>query len=79
MNLSMKKCIKLLIILILILSLCLLITACLKNGDEDYGLNPKSPVTITIWHYYNGAQKTSFDELVKEFNETVGREKGIAV
>lgn len=42
-------------------------------------LDPKKPVVIAIWHYYNGPQKMAFDELVKEFNETVGLEKGIVV
>lgn len=35
--------------------------------------------TIQVWHYYNGAQKIAFDELVNEFNETEGFEAGIYV
>lgn len=46
-----------------------------KNGEVK--LNPKKPVTISIWHYYNGAQKVAFDEMVEEFNDTVGMERGI--
>ncbi|MCI8513966.1 MAG: extracellular solute-binding protein [Lachnospiraceae bacterium] len=42
-------------------------------------LDPKNPVSLTIWHYYNGSQQTAFDALVEEFNDTVGREKGIYV
>lgn len=42
-------------------------------------LDPKNPVSIEIWHYYNGPQKIAFDEMVMEFNETVGLEKGIIV
>ncbi len=79
MDITMKKCIASKRILVLILLLCMSLTACSKNGSKEYGLNPESPVTITVWHYYNGAQKTAFDNLVKEFNETTGREKGIAV
>lgn len=41
--------------------------------------DPDHPVTITAWHYYNGAQQTAFDSLVKEFNDTTGLEKGIFV
>lgn len=37
----------------------------------------KEPITITIWHYYNGTQKSALDEMVLEFNDTIGREKGI--
>ncbi len=51
---------------------------CSKN-KEPVSLDPKNPVTINIWHYYNGAQKTAFDQLIVEFNESVGREKGIIV
>ncbi len=42
-------------------------------------LDPDNPVSITIWHYYNGAQQAAFDELVSEFNATEGKEKGIYV
>ena len=42
-------------------------------------LDPKDPVSLTVWHYYNGSQQTAFDTLVEEFNDTVGREKGIYV
>lgn len=46
---------------------------------ETVRLNPDKPVTVSAWHYYNGPQKTAFDELVGVFNETAGREKGIIV
>lgn len=48
-------------------------------GDNSHGLSAKDPQTITIWHYYNGAQAIAFDRLVDEFNTTVGKEKGIRV
>ena len=38
-----------------------------------------SPTTVLIWHYYNGVQKQLFDQLVLQFNETVGEEKNIVV
>ena len=50
-----------------------------QEKEDDKGLNKDSPITITIWHYYNGVQQTSLDEMVKEFNNTVGMEKGIIV
>lgn len=37
------------------------------------------PVTITLWHYYNDAQKDGLDEIVSEYNDTAGKEKGITV
>ncbi|MCI9078700.1 MAG: extracellular solute-binding protein [Lachnospiraceae bacterium] len=42
-------------------------------------LDPKKPVSLTVWHYYNGSQQAAFDTLVEEFNDTTGREKGIYV
>ena len=47
-------------------------------GDRS-PLDPKDPVSLTVWHYYNGSQQAAFDALVEEFNDTVGREKGIYV
>lgn len=50
-----------------------LLTGC--QGDNV--LDPKKPVVITIWHNYGGPMKYTMDELIDEFNETVGAEKGI--
>ncbi len=45
----------------------------------DDVLNPNTPVSITLWDYYNGAQQAIVDQLVDEFNSSVGNEKGIYV
>lgn len=42
-------------------------------------LDPKNPVSLTVWHYYNGSQQAAFDTLVEKFNDTAGKEKGIYV
>lgn len=52
---------------------------CSCSGGYDRLLDKNDPVTVTVWHYYNGVQQTMFDELVNEFNQTVGMEKGIIV
>lgn len=49
-----------------------------KSSDE-HGLDANNPITVKIWHYYNGVQQTQFDNMIAEFNETVGFEKGIIV
>ena len=54
-----------------------LMTGCEKK--DSHGLSAKDPVSVTVWHYYNGIQKEEFDSLVQQFNETEGREKGIIV
>ena len=51
------------------------LTGCGKKSPLD----PGNPVSLTIWHYYNGSQQAAFDALVEEFNDSVGREKGIYV
>lgn len=50
------------------------LTACGKAEAPD-----DRPVHITMWNYYNGAQKDQFDELVQEFNDTLGVEQKIIV
>lgn len=47
------------------------------QGDGMPKLDPDNPITITIWHYYNGAVLNTFEAAVTEFNETVGMERGI--
>ncbi|MEG1742219.1 MAG: extracellular solute-binding protein [Acetivibrio sp.] len=67
----MKKRMKVAILCFLLLGL----VGCSKN----YGLDPKNPQEIVVWHYYNGAQAIAFEELVTEFNRSVGEEEGIIV
>lgn len=55
---------------------------CSSNGTEGVKkvkLDPNNPVSLTVWHYYNGTQQATFDTLVEEFNATVGKEEGIYV
>ncbi|MBE6639996.1 MAG: extracellular solute-binding protein [Ruminococcaceae bacterium] len=42
-------------------------------------LDPSDPVTLTVWHVYGEQADAPMNLLIKEFNETVGREKGIRV
>ncbi len=61
-------------------NLCLAALALGLTGCGDKSpLDPGDPVSLTVWHYYNGSQQAAFDALVEEFNDTVGREKGIYV
>ena len=64
-------------------ALMMSMTGCGGSTDSaDSGkvkLDPDHPVSLTIWHYYNGAQQAMFDTLVKEFNASVGKEQGIYV
>ena len=48
-------------------------------AGESTGLDPKNPLTVTLWHNYGGQMQKTMDELVDEFNMTLGREKGVIV
>lgn len=56
----------------------LLLTTAL-SGCKGIRLDPKNPITITVWHYYNGAIMSAFDTMVQSFNDTVGAKEGIIV
>lgn len=56
------------------------IAACILSGCmKGDSLDPKKPVTLTIWHNYGGQMKNLMDEMIDEFNRTVGTDKGIIV
>lgn len=40
---------------------------------------PTAPVSLTVWHYYNGVQLQVFSDLVSAFNETIGSREGIFI
>lgn len=61
------------ILMLAIVSLSLI--SCEKK--EMFDVN--NPTVIQVWTYYSGSTKDAFDGLVTEFNETVGKEKGIVV
>lgn len=62
-----------------LLFVCLLLGGCAQQNQYEKQLDPKNPITLTLWHYYNGIQKTALDRMIEEFNTTVGAEKGIVV
>ncbi len=64
-------------ILPLLLSVMLMfgITGC----SENTLLDPTDPVTLTLWHVYGEQSDSPMNQLVSEFNATVGLEKGIVV
>lgn len=64
-------------ILCLLLALLLMLPAFAQA--QTVKLSPDDPQVLTLWHYYNGVQQQTFDELVLEFNETVGMEQGIII
>lgn len=49
------------------------------NENLAIKLDPDNPVPVTVWHCFTGDRKDAFEELVVEFNDTEGKEKGIYV
>lgn len=49
------------------------------TGCEKSLLDKDNPVTLTFWHVYGEQSGSPMDELVDEFNRTVGAEKGVRV
>ena len=68
----MKKAIALLLTLVFLLG-------CLSGGGTTSPLNPKEPVTLTMWHNYGGDMQQAMDYLIDQFNSTVGKEQGIVI
>ena len=75
----MKKILGKFIPLLLIVLFALPFFSGCAGGTQTPKLDPSNPVSLELWHYYNGPQKVAFDEMVAEFNDTVGLEKGIIV
>ena len=68
----MKKRIAIVLALLTLLAL-------LPGCAEKTTLDPKSPVTLTMWHVYGEQADSPMNQLVEEFNQTVGREQGIII
>lgn len=69
-----RKAIHICTIIVVVLTI---FTGCGNSTTPDS--MSKQAVQISVWHYYNGMQQQAFEDLVAEFNETVGREQGIFV
>lgn len=62
--------------LVAVLLLITIIFSGCAGGGAGKGTKNTS---ITVWNYYSGTQMEAFDELVSEFNKTVGIDQGIVV
>lgn len=57
----------------------LLLVSLLVGCSDKTELDPKNPVTLTMWHVYGEQADSPMNRLVEEFNSTVGKEKGIII
>ncbi len=63
----------------ILLCFIILITCFFGCGQSDTSLSPENPVTLTVWHVYGSQTKSPLNDVINEFNQTVGKEKGITV
>ena len=59
--------------------LALFCAACLGGCKKEILLSPDEPVTLTMWHVYGEQADSPMNRLIDQFNETVGKEKGIII
>lgn len=60
-------------------ALILLLAAGLSGCQKETTLSPDAPVTLTMWHVYGEQADSPMNRLIDQFNETVGKEKGIII
>ena len=56
-----------------------LVSSSFLCGCQSSNLSASDPVTLTMWHVYGEQAQSPMNELIDEFNETVGKEKGVVI
>lgn len=59
--------------------LILIMVFTLAGCGEGEKINPANPVTINLWHNYGGQLRETMDNMVDEFNESIGIDNGIII
>ena len=58
----------------LMITVLMLCTGCSNTMQKE-----ETPTTITVWHVYGGQTDSPLNDLINQFNQTVGKEKQINV
>ena len=48
-------------------------------GCSSMGKKEEMPTTITVWHVYGGQTDSPLNDLIEQFNQTVGKDRQINV
>ncbi|MGM9523797.1 MAG: hypothetical protein ACI3VU_05235, partial [Faecousia sp.] len=56
--------------------LCVLLLLTLGGCDSA---QEEQPITLTIWHVYGGQTDSPLNDLIAQFNQTVGKEHNIKI
>ncbi len=62
-----------------ILLIGLILLTAFAGCSNKTKLDPKKPVTLTMWHVYGSQTQSPLNDVIGEFNSTVGAEKGIVI
>ena len=57
-------------LMLLLVAVVLLCTGCSNTVNKE-----ETPITITVWHVYGGQTDSPLNDLIDEFNQTVGKEQ----
>lgn len=76
MRLGTKKIFSLLIVIAMTLATTFTFFACDKTNSL---LDPKKPTTLTMWHVYGEQVNSPMNDIIEQFNSTVGKDKGIII
>lgn len=76
MRCNTKKIVSLFIVIAMTLAIPFTFLACNKSKTL---LDPKKPTTLTMWHVYGEQVNSPMNDFIEQFNETVGKEKGIII
>ena len=63
----------------IVLCFVILMTCFFGCGQSGTAPSPENPVTLTMWHVYGSQTKSPLNSLIDEFNQTVGKDKGITI
>lgn len=76
MRLETKKIFSLFIVIAMMLATTFTFFACDKTNSL---LDPKKPTTLTMWHVYGEQVNSPMNDIIEQFNSTVGKDKGIII
>jgi len=61
-----------------IICFCLISTLLTSCGSKEL-LNKNDTVTLTMWHVFGSQSDSPMNDMVDEFNRTIGQEKGVVI
>ena len=65
---------------ILAIILCfVMVIPCFAGCRQTDAPSPENPTTLTMWHVYGSQTTSPLNTIIDEFNETLGKEKGITI